>query len=61
MYHPYFFGSLYRLHPVYIIFNINLCLVSDFLSNVIHDIEGAKVDWDFQISDLVKNPDGTDV
>ena len=22
---------------------------------------GAKVDWDFQISDLVKNPDGTDV
>ena len=24
-------------------------------------IKGAKVDWDFQISDLVKNPDGTDV
>ena len=22
---------------------------------------GAKVDWDFRISDLVKNPDGTDV
>ena len=22
---------------------------------------GAKGDWDFQISDLVKNPDGTDI
>ena len=22
---------------------------------------GAKGDWDFRISDLVKNPDGTDV
>ena len=22
---------------------------------------GAKVDWDFRISDLAKNPDGTDV
>ena len=22
---------------------------------------GAKDDWDFRISDLVKNPDGTDV
>ena len=24
-------------------------------------IEGAKGDWDFQISDLVKNTDGTDI
>ena len=24
-------------------------------------ILGAKGDWDFQISDLVKNPDGTDI
>ena len=23
-------------------------------------IVGAKVDWDFRITDLVKNPDGTD-
>ena len=23
--------------------------------------EGAKGDWDFRISDLVKNPDGTDI
>ena len=23
--------------------------------------KGAKVDWDFRISDLVKNSDGTDV
>ena len=23
--------------------------------------KGAKDDWDFRISDLVKNPDGTDV
>ena len=22
---------------------------------------GAKDDWDFRISDLVKNPDGTDI
>ena len=22
---------------------------------------GAKVEWDFRISDLVKNPDGTDI
>ena len=24
-------------------------------------IMGAKRDWDFRISDLVKNPDGTDI
>ena len=24
-------------------------------------IIGAKGDWDFRISDLVKNPDGTDI
>ena len=24
-------------------------------------IMGAKGDWDFRISDLVKNPDGTDI
>ena len=24
-------------------------------------LEGAKVDWDFRISDLVKIPDGTDI
>ena len=28
--------------------------------NLIKD-KGAKIDWDFRISDLVKNPDGTDV
>ena len=26
-----------------------------------YDGEGAKTDWDFRISDLVKNPDVTDV
>ena len=25
------------------------------------NLQGAKVDWDFRISDLVKNPDGTDI
>ena len=24
-------------------------------------LKGAKSDWDFRISDLVKNPDGTDI
>ena len=24
-------------------------------------LEGVKGDWDFRISDLVKNPDGTDI
>ena len=28
---------------------------------IIIDFTWAKVDWDFRISDLVKNPDGTDV
>ena len=27
---------------------------------VIIVMKGAKGDWDFRISDLVKNPDGTD-
>ena len=26
-----------------------------------YNYEGAKGDWDFQIFDLVKNPDGTDI
>ena len=26
-----------------------------------YDYEGAKGDWDFRISDLVKIPDGTDI
>ena len=40
--------------PLYII----LCFVyfSTFLL-----MSGAKGDWDFRISDLVKNPDGTDI
>ena len=29
--------------------------------NSVDPLAGAKVDWDFRISDLVKNPDGTDV
>ena len=32
--------------------------------NIIRNLiyrRGAKGDWDFQISDLVKNPDGTDI
>ena len=29
--------------------------------NYIMYIKGAKSDWDFRISDLVKNPDGTDI
>ena len=29
--------------------------------NVIISKMGAKGDWDFRISDLIKNPDGTDV
>ena len=33
-----------------------LCLISSFIF-----ITGAKGDWDFRISDLVKNPDGTDI
>ena len=27
----------------------------------LYDVIGAKVDWGFRISDLVKNPDGTDI
>ena len=42
----YHLGSTVLANPYY----LNLCC---FL--------GAKVDWDFRISDLVKNPDGTDV
>ena len=34
---------------------------SDFDNHVTSILDkGAKVDWDFWISDLVKNPDGTD-
>ena len=32
-----------------------------FLNTLDYVIKGAKLDWDFQISDMVKNPDGTDV
>ena len=28
---------------------------------IIYDVSGAKGDLDFRISDLVKNPDGTDI
>ena len=28
---------------------------------VLYCYMGAKVDWDFLISDVVKNPDGTDI
>ena len=31
------------------------------LMMMIHINLGAKGDWDFRISDLVKNPDGTDI
>ena len=27
----------------------------------LYSIMGTKGDWDFRISDLVKNPDGTDI
>ena len=27
----------------------------------VYTVYGAKGDWDFRISDLVKNPDGTDI
>ena len=36
----------------------------DFFINTLNWVicwQGAKGDWDFQISDLVKNPDGTDI
>ena len=39
---------------------LQLYLQNCFLSNHIHSL-GAKGDWDFRISDLVKNPDGTDI
>ena len=30
-------------------------------SETLMQLRGAKGDWDFQISGLVKNPDGTDI
>ena len=31
------------------------------LDTYVFSLGGAKDDWDFRISDLVKNPDGTDI
>ena len=45
------------LHVILIVFRhfLNKC-------KTIHTRHmGAKGDWDFRISDLVKNPDGTDI
>ena len=37
------------------------CVFYDFIILSSVSCMGAKVDWDFWITDLVKNPDGTDV
>ena len=41
---------------------INLTYPHVLFSFIAHNMgTGAKGDWDFRISDLVKNPDGTDI
>ena len=47
-----------------------LCQEDDLVARILvatdqlqhkYGVYGAKGDWDIQISDLVKNPDGTDI
>ena len=42
------------INDKYLYINLNFIFSSVFF-------EGAKGDWDFRISNLVKNPDGTDI
>ena len=41
---------------IIIIIIITIIIIIIIIINI-----GAKSDWDFRISDLVKNPDGTDI
>ena len=50
----YIYIYIYTLYIYYIFIYI-------YIYFIIYNIMGAKVDWDFWISDLVKNPDGTDI
>ena len=47
---------MYNLFRILILFTTSFDL---FVSH--YQVIGAKGDWDFQISDLVKNPDETDI
>ena len=42
-------------HSIYFLYKILMELYENKLT------KGAKGDWDFRISDLVKNPNGTDI
>ena len=50
-----YFCKLDFIFPVFIFRK----LLNAILLSIIH--VGAKGDWEFRISDLVKNPDGTDI
>ena len=39
----------------------SLKLLPDPFFGVVIDMFECRIDWDFRISDLVKNPDGTDI
>ena len=45
----------------YIIYEIRYYVLYDTVYYTLYAIWGTKVDWDFRISDPVKNPGGTDV
>ena len=52
-------GRIAALVPMFAV--KDLPLGRTLMMMMIYIIKGAKGDWDFRISDLVKNPDGTDV
>ena len=49
--------------PVQSVLALRGCSATDLFIYILLYItsRGVKGDWDFQISDLVKNPDGTDI
>ena len=70
-YYYYYYYYYYFIIIIIIIIIINFCFRARqhlrSLAPVMKDLYdydgqwGAKVDWDFRISHLVKNPDGTDI
>ena len=63
------YSSLVKLQPMFLSLG-RIALVPEFAVKdlllgrtlmVVMFNQGVKGNWDFQISDLVKNPDGTDI
>ena len=52
-------GNYWYMYGTVKLFYSDLILYTSF--TIHYNIKGAKDDWDFRISNVVKNPDGTDI